>query len=83
MPSDTRPNESEPVLCAEKDNVALEAFITGALRINPAETEYAAVYINGDATLDDPHGKFLLTEQVFYELMFDVRDYKGKNCEWT
>ena len=67
----------------EKDNVALEAFITGALRINPAETEYAAVYINGDATLDDPHGKFLLTEQVFYELMFDVRDYKGKNCEWT
>ena len=58
----------------EKDNAALETFITGTLGINPAETEYAAIYINGDTTLDDPHGKILLTEQVFYELMFDVRE---------
>jgi len=58
----------------EKDNVALEAFVTGALHINPAETKYAAIYINGDTTLEDPHGKILLTEQVFHELMFDVKD---------
>lgn len=58
----------------EKDNAALEAFVTGTLRINPADTEYAAIYINGDTTLDDPHKKILLTEQVFHELMFDVKE---------
>jgi len=58
----------------EKDNAALEAFVTGTLRINPADTEYAAVYVNGDTTLDDPHKKILLTEQVFHELMFDVKE---------
>jgi adenine-specific DNA-methyltransferase len=58
----------------EKDNIALEAFVTGTLRINPADTEYAAIYINGDTTLDDPHKKILLTEQVFHELMFDVKE---------
>lgn len=44
------------------------------LGINPADTEYAAIYINGDTTLDDPHKKVLLTEQAFHELMFDVED---------
>jgi adenine-specific DNA-methyltransferase len=58
----------------EKDNAALEAFVTGTLRINPADTEYAAIYINGDTTLDDPHKKILLTEQVFHGLMFDVKE---------
>ncbi|MDD3694712.1 MAG: DNA methyltransferase [Lentisphaeria bacterium] len=58
----------------EKDNAALAVFVTGTLRINPADTEYAAIYINGDTTLDDPHKKILLTEQVFYELMFDVKE---------
>jgi adenine-specific DNA-methyltransferase len=58
----------------EKDNAALEAFVTGTLRINPADTEYAAIYINGDTTLDDPHKKILLTEQAFHGLMFDVKE---------
>ena len=57
----------------ETDNAALEQFVTETLRINPADTEYAAIYINGDTTLDDPHKKILLTEQVFHDLMFDVR----------
>jgi len=57
----------------EKDNKALTAFVTKTLRINPAGTEYAAIYINGDTTLDDPHKKILLTEQAFHDLMFDVR----------
>jgi adenine-specific DNA-methyltransferase len=58
----------------ERDNAALEAFVTGTLRINPADTEYAAIYINGDTTLDDPHKKILLTEQAFHGLMFDVKE---------
>ncbi len=44
------------------------------LRINTTDTESAAIYINGDTTLDDPHKKVLLTEQVFHELMFDVKE---------
>jgi len=56
----------------EKDNVALEEFVTGTLRINPADTEYKAIYINGDTTLNDPHNKIMLTEEVFLNLMFDV-----------
>ncbi len=48
--------------------------LTGTLRINPADTEYAANYINGDTTLDDPHKKILLTEQAFQGLMFDVKE---------
>ena len=52
------------------DNAALNAFVANVLRVNPADTEYAAIYINGDTTLEDPHKKILLTEQVFHELMF-------------
>jgi len=56
----------------EKDNAALDAFVTGTLRINTADTEYKAIYINGDTTLNDPHKKIMLTEEVFHNLMFDV-----------
>ncbi|GAB6060837.1 hypothetical protein [Desulfonatronum parangueonense] len=48
--------------------------LTGTLRIKPADTEYAAIYINGDTTLDDSHNKILLTEQAFLGLMFDVKE---------
>ena len=56
------------------DNAKLDAFVSKTLRINTADTEYAAIYINGDTTLNDPHKKILLTEQVFHDLMFDVED---------
>lgn len=58
----------------EKDNNALATFVTKTLRINPADTEYAVIYINGDTTLDDPHKKIHLTEQAFHNLMFDVKE---------
>ena len=58
---------------AEKDNAALEQFVTETLRINTADTEYHAIYINGDTTLNDPHKKILLTEEIFHNLMFDVK----------
>ena len=56
------------------DNEKLDKFVSKTLRINTADTEYAAIYINGDTTLNDPHKKILLTEQVFHDLMFDVED---------
>ena len=56
------------------DNEKLETFVSKTLRVNTADTEYAAIYINGDTTLNDPHKKILLTEQVFHDLMFDVED---------
>ena len=56
------------------DNKKLDKFVSKTLRINTADTEYAAIYINGDTTLNDPHKKILLTEQVFHDLMFDVED---------
>ena len=52
------------------DNAALKTFLLETRRTNPANTEYAAIYINGDSTLEDPHKKILLTEQVFHDLMF-------------
>lgn len=56
----------------EKNNKALEKFVTKTLRINTSDTEYAAIYINGDTTLDDPHKKIHLTDGKFNDLMFDV-----------
>ena len=38
-----------------------------------SDCEYAAIYINGDTMLDDPHKRILLTEQVFGELISDMR----------
>lgn len=57
----------------EQDNAALERFVVETLRINTADTEYHAIYINGDTTLNDPHKKILLTEEAFNALMFDQR----------
>ena len=55
----------------EKDNSALEEFVTKTLQIDPADTDYKVIYINGDTTLNDPHQKIMLTEEVFHNLMFD------------
>jgi len=52
-------------------NADLKKFITGKLRINPADTEYHAIYVNGDHTLDDPHSKIHCIEEVFYDRMFE------------
>ncbi|HRX49493.1 MAG TPA: DNA methyltransferase, partial [Spirochaetota bacterium] len=57
-----------------KNNKELEKFVTDTLRINTADTEYRAIYINGDTTLNDPHKKIILTEDAFHKLMFDVRE---------
>ncbi|RLC11682.1 MAG: hypothetical protein DRI57_18590 [Deltaproteobacteria bacterium] len=55
----------------EKDNAALEKFVTKTLQINTADTKYKAIYINGDTTLNDPHNFIMLTEEIFHNLMFE------------
>lgn len=56
------------------DNEDLRAFAAtnrGTARgLNPADTEFHAIYINGDHTLADPNSKIHGIEEVFYERMF-------------
>jgi len=56
------------------DNADLKAFAAthrGTARgLNPADTEFHAIYINGDHTLADPNSKIHCIEEVFYERMF-------------
>ncbi len=56
------------------DNEDLKAFAAtkrGTARgLNPADTEFHAIYINGDHTLADPNSKIHCIEEVFYERMF-------------
>ena len=56
------------------DNADLKAFADtnrGTARgLNPADTEFHAIYINGDHTLADPNSKIHGIEEVFYERMF-------------
>ena len=56
------------------DNEDLKAFSAtnrGTARgLNPADTEFHAIYINGDHTLADPNSKIHCIEEVFYERMF-------------
>ena len=44
------------------------------MRINTADTEFRAIYVNGDHTLKDPHNKIFQIEDVFQQLMFDVEE---------
>ena len=53
------------------DNEALKTFFTERRRIDTATTEYHAIYINGDHTLEDPQSKIHCIEEEFYERMFE------------
>ena len=43
--------------------------------VNPADTEFDYLYINGSHTLTDPHNKVHLIEEAFQRLMFDTPDF--------
>lgn len=54
-----------------EDLLAFAATKHGTARgLNPADTEFHAIYINGDHTLVDPNSKIHGIEEVFYERMF-------------
>lgn len=58
------------------DNTALEKFLT-KLAVNPADTEYDFLYVNGAHTLNDPHNKVHLIEETFQRLMFDTTNFES------
>lgn len=58
------------------DNEALEKFLT-KLVVNPADTEFEFIYVNGPHTLNDPHNKVHLIEETFQRLMFDTTNFES------
>jgi adenine-specific DNA-methyltransferase len=58
------------------DNAALEKFLT-KLAVNPADTEFEFIYVNGPHTLNDPHNKVHLIEETFQRLMFDTKNFES------
>jgi adenine-specific DNA-methyltransferase len=59
-----------------KDNEVLEQFL-GKLQVNPADTEFNFIYVNGSHTLSDPHNKIHLIEEAFHRLMFDNQSFQS------
>jgi len=57
------------------DNEALEKFLI-KLAVNPADTEFDFIYVNGAHTLNDPHNKVHLIEETFQRLMFDTTNFE-------
>ena len=57
------------------DNETLEKFLT-KLAVNPADTEFEFIYVNGPHTLNDPHNKVHLIEETFQRLMFDTTNFE-------
>ena len=58
------------------DNESLEKFLA-KLAVNPADTEFDFLYVNGAHTLNDPHNKVHLIEETFQRLMFDTANFES------
>ncbi len=58
------------------DNQALEQYLA-KLEINPADTEYDLIFVNGSHTLNDPHNKVHLIEEEFQRRMFENGTAEG------
>ena len=59
-----------------KDNTDLAAFLA-KLQINPADTQYEAIFVKGSYTLDDPHNKIHLIEEEFQRRMFESDTFES------
>jgi adenine-specific DNA-methyltransferase len=58
------------------DNASLDKFLV-KFAVNPADTEYEFIYVNGAHTLNDPHNKVHLIEESFQRLMFDAVSFES------
>jgi adenine-specific DNA-methyltransferase len=63
---------------SKADNEALEKFLA-KLAVNPGDTEFDFLYVNGPHTLNDPHNKVHLIEETFQRLMFDATSFESLN----
>lgn len=61
-----------------QDGEALEKYLgPSGIQVNPAETEYAFIYVNGSHTLADPHNKIHLIEEEFQRRMFEDESFES------
>jgi adenine-specific DNA-methyltransferase len=58
------------------DNEALEKYLS-KLEINPSDTEFEFIYVNGSHTLNDPHEKVHLIEEEFQRRMFESESFES------
>lgn len=58
------------------DNAALDKFLA-KLAVNPSDTEFEFIYVNGSHTLSDPYNKIHLIEETFQRLMFDNTNFES------
>jgi adenine-specific DNA-methyltransferase len=58
------------------DNIAMEKFLA-KLQVNPADTEFDFIYVNGSHTLNDPHNKVHLIEEEFQRRMFESETFES------
>lgn len=61
---------------AKADNESLEKYLS-KIAVNPADTEYEFIYVNGSHTLNDPHNKVHLIEEEFQRRMFDSENFEA------
>lgn len=66
------------------DNETLDAYLglkkvkgRVSIDVNPADTDYDFIYVNGPHTLNDPHNKVHLIEETFQRLMFDTTSFES------
>jgi len=66
------------------DNEALEVYLglkkvkgRVSIDLNPADTDFDFIYVNGAHTLNDPHNKVHLIEETFHRLMFDTANFES------
>jgi adenine-specific DNA-methyltransferase len=58
------------------DNTALEDYFK-KIKVNPADTEYDFIFINGPHTVSDPHNKIHLIEEEFQRRMFESEMFES------
>jgi adenine-specific DNA-methyltransferase len=58
------------------DNEELDKYLA-KLAVNPADTEFEFIYVNGSHTLNDPHNKVHLIEEEFQRRMFENDNFES------
>jgi len=58
------------------DNEGLDKYLA-KLAVNPADTEFEFIYVNGSHTLNDPHNKVHLIEEEFQRRMFENDNFES------
>lgn len=61
---------------SSSDGEALEKYLV-RLEVNPADTDFDFIYVNGSHTLHDPNNKIHLIEEEFQRRMFESESFES------